>query len=60
MPINENRNFTDEELFEEIERIWIMLGRQPTTTDIKKVFQDILFKVMHEDLAGGVELYRHL
>ena len=36
MPINENRNFTDEELFEEIERIWIMLGRQPTTTDIKK------------------------
>ena len=27
MPINENRNFTDEELFEEIERIWIILGR---------------------------------
>ena len=31
-----NRNFTNEALFEEIERIWIMLGRQPTTTDIKK------------------------
>lgn len=61
MPINENRNFTDEELFEEIERIWIMLGRQcQQQLILKKAFQDILFKVMHEDLAGGVELYRHL
>ena len=34
--VNLNRNFTDEELFEEIERVWIQLGRQPTTTDIKK------------------------
>lgn len=34
--VNLNRNFTDEELFEEIERVWILLGRQPTTTDIKK------------------------
>ena len=33
--VNLYRNFTDEELFEEIERIWIVLGRQPTTTDIK-------------------------
>ena len=31
-----NRNFTNEELFEEIERIWILLGKQPTTTDMKK------------------------
>ena len=30
-----NRNFTNEDLFEEIERIWILLGRQPTATDIK-------------------------
>jgi hypothetical protein len=36
MKINLNRNFSDEDLFEEIERIWILLGRQPTTTDIKK------------------------
>lgn len=30
-----HRNITDEELFEEIERVWLSLGRQPTTTDIK-------------------------
>ena len=32
----QNRNFSNEELFEEIERIWTMLGRQPTASDIKK------------------------
>ena len=31
----QNRNFSDEELFAEIERIWILLGRQPMSTDIK-------------------------
>lgn len=31
----QNRNFSNEQLFSEIERIWIMLGRQPTSTDIK-------------------------
>jgi len=36
IPPSLNRNFTNEELFEEIERVWTMLGRQPTTTDIKK------------------------
>lgn len=35
MKLNLNRNFTNKEMFEEIERIWILLGRQPTTTDIK-------------------------
>lgn len=30
-----NRNFSDKDLFEEIERVWILLGRQPTTNDIK-------------------------
>ena len=35
MEINSNRNIADEEMFEEIERIWVQLGRQPTTTDIK-------------------------
>lgn len=34
--ITQNRNFTNEDLFSEIERIWITLGRQPTTTDINK------------------------
>ena len=33
---NLNRNFSNEEMIEEIERIWIKLGRQPTSTDIKK------------------------
>lgn len=36
MELNLNRNFSDEEMFEEIERVWVLLGRQPTTTDIKK------------------------
>lgn len=36
MKVNLNRNFSDEDMFEEIERIWILLGRQPTTTDINK------------------------
>ncbi len=30
------RKIEDEELFTEIERIWTTLGRQPTTTDMKK------------------------
>lgn len=36
LKVNLNRNFTNEEMFEEIERIWTKLGRQPTTTDIRK------------------------
>lgn len=35
LKVNLNRNFSNEEMFEEIERLWILLGRQPTTTDIK-------------------------
>ena len=31
-----NRKITEYQCFEEIERIWVELGRQPTTTDIKK------------------------
>lgn len=30
------KKIEDEELFNEIERIWTSLGRQPTTTDMKK------------------------
>ena len=35
MKLNLQRNFSNEEMFEEIERVWTILGRQPTTTDIK-------------------------
>ena len=35
MPTGCVRNISDIELLQEIERIWIMLGRQPTTNDIK-------------------------
>ncbi|MEI6285346.1 MAG: HNH endonuclease [Bacillota bacterium] len=33
-PTGNNRNITNEDLFEDIENTWIKLGRQPTTTDI--------------------------
>lgn len=35
MSLNLHRSFSNEEMLEEIERIWILLGRQPTTIDIK-------------------------
>lgn len=35
MKLKLNRNVSDEEMFKEISRIWIILGRQPTTTDIR-------------------------
>ena len=35
LELNENRNISNENIFAEIERLWIKLGRQPTTTDIK-------------------------
>lgn len=35
MKPSQNRNFTVEEMLEEIERVWVSLGRQPTSTDIK-------------------------
>ena len=31
-----NMKYSDEELFQEIERVWIKLGRQPTTNDIRR------------------------
>ena len=34
-PTGYNVSISDSELLEEIERIWIVLGRQPTTNDIK-------------------------
>ena len=34
MKLNLNRKMSNEEMFEEIERVWTILGRQPTTTDI--------------------------
>jgi hypothetical protein len=35
-PSGQVRNVPDADLFAEIERIWISLGKQPTTTDMKK------------------------
>lgn len=32
---NKNRKLSEKELYEEIERIWILLGRQPTYTDMR-------------------------
>lgn len=32
----QNRNVSTEEMLEEIERVWVSLGRQPSSTDIKK------------------------
>lgn len=36
LPITLNRNFTNVELFKDIENMWSTLGRQPTTTDLKR------------------------
>lgn len=34
--LGHKKEITDEELFSDIERVWIQLGRQPTITDVKK------------------------
>lgn len=34
--LGKNKQITDEELFQDIERVWIKLGRQPTIQDIHK------------------------
>ncbi len=34
-PTGFHRKISTQEMFEEIERVWVLLGRQPTTTDIK-------------------------
>ena len=36
LKLNVKRDITNEDMFVEIERLWVKLGRQPTTTDIKK------------------------
>ena len=53
MNLNLNRIFSNEEMFEEIERIWVLLGRQPTTTDIKKAYPFSHYKVMLAVLVVG-------
>ena len=35
LTVAHHHNYSDEELLQEIERVWILLGRQPTSTDIK-------------------------
>ncbi len=36
LDISRNAKFSERDLFQEIGRVWILLGRQPTSTDIKK------------------------
>ena len=33
--LGKNKGISDEELFQDIERVWMKLGRQPTITDVK-------------------------
>ena len=33
--LGKNKDISDEELFQDIERVWMKLGRQPTITDVK-------------------------
>lgn len=35
LTVAKHHNFSDADLLQEIERVWILLGRQPTSTDIK-------------------------
>lgn len=36
MPTGTHTNISDEDLLKEVERVWLKLGKQPTTDDIKK------------------------
>ena len=47
-----NLRIEDEALLKEIERIWIMLGRQPTTTDIKKGISHYSLHAYAEHFGG--------
>ena len=54
-----HRNITDKEMFEELERLWTLLGRQPTTTDMKKrPFHLLPSKLCAPDLVDGEMLYK--
>lgn len=46
-PTGFDLRYTDHDLFNEIEEIWIKLGRQPTTSDIKKGISKISFKYLY-------------
>lgn len=35
MKLNLNRKMSNDDMFEEIERVWIIVGKQPTATDMK-------------------------
>ena len=54
--LNLNRDFSNEDMFAEIERIWVKLGRQPTTTDIKKGASIYSLNTFHDGLAVGERL----
>jgi hypothetical protein len=49
----QNNDATNEELLQEIERVWVSLGRQPTTSDFEKkgIFKYSLY--MYKNRFGG-------
>ena len=49
-------NISDIDLLNEIERIWITLGKQPTTDDMKKGYPNIIYVPLHADLEGDERL----
>lgn len=55
-----SQRIDDKELLKEIERVWVNLGRQPTSTDIKKELQSILYTRIVNILADGEALWKHL
>ncbi len=51
-PTGYHRNIPEQKLLEEIERIWIKLGRQPTTTDIQKGISKYSLKAYSNKFGG--------
>ena len=52
LKLNVNRNITDDEMFNEIERVWILLGHQPTTNDMKKGISNISLQSFSRRFGG--------
>lgn len=50
------RNVPDADPFAEIERIWVSLGKQPTTTDMKKGISKYSLDMFMRRFMGGVML----
>lgn len=52
LQLNVRRNITDEEMFCEIKRIWMILGRQPTSNDMKKGISTISLQSYSRRFGG--------